>query len=571
MLSRRYQAQRGAMVTRLVYSSVAGVRLCSSTSGPSTASGSTTQTGAPPNPNPAAAGGGTSTAGTSGTTSGSKSTASFGGSPSEKPSVVVIGTGWAGARLVRDLDPNLCNIAVLSQRNHMLFTPLLPQTCSGTLEFRSICEPIVRVQPALAERPNCFFRTMVYDVDFENKTVNCVSPGVMDAGNTVAVQSFDFKYDILVLSHGARPNTFNIPGVEDHAFFLREISEARGVRRRLVQNIMTANLAVTDRVERDRLCHVVVVGGGPTGVEFASDLADFLHEDIPKIAPMLQKHFKVTLVEANEVLGTFDLALRNYGAHRLQKLGVQLRKAIVAEVTEDSVLLTDGEVLRCGLVVWSTGVGPSSLTKELKVDKAGGGRIAIDGQLRVLKNGKPLPDVYACGDCAASVEKPLPTLAAVASRQGKYLAKKLNSQLKGEKDESAFHYKHLGSMASLGRGAALVEFKSPATVDFKGLRAFLIWRSAYFTMLGSVRSRLYVMVNWFGSFIFGRDVTYIAEISEAKLWKNLAREGATKEQTRKKLLKEADQKKRQPISTKTLREEADADAKAPPQPGTVTK
>ena len=471
-----------------------------------------------------------------------------------KPTVVVIGTGWAGARFVRDIDPNLCNIAVLSQRNHMVFTPLLPQTCSGTLEFRSICEPIVRVQPALANLPNCFYRTMVYDVDFKQKLVQCVAVGVLGAGSKVPVNAFDFHYDKLVFAHGARPNTFNIPGVEEHAFFLREISEARGIRRRLVQNIMFARLPTTDIEERKRLLHIVVVGGGPTGVEFAADLADFLHQDIPKLDPALLKHFRLTLVEANEVLGTFDLELRNYGAQRLQKMGVKLRKAVVAEVTEDSVVLTDGEVLTCGLVVWSTGVGPSTLTKQLEVDKSPQGRIAINEHLQVLQNKQPLPDVYAVGDCAANLDKPLPTLAAVASRQGKHLAKKINRQLAGQPDDiGPFVYKHLGSMASLGRASALVEFKQPQSWDIKGLRAFLIWRSAYFTMLGSVRSRLYVMVNWFGSFIFGRDVTYISEISEAKLWKNLARQGASKEQTRRKLLRDAGLKKgTQAVTSETI-------------------
>lgn len=476
-----------------------------------------------------------------------------------KPTVVVVGTGWAGARFVRDLDPTLCNIAVLSQRNHMVFTPLLPQTCTGTLEFRSICEPIERVQPALAQLPNCFYRTMVFDVDMSNQVVSCVTVGVLgkNSDDHVPVKSFDFHYDHLVLAHGARPNTFNIPGVEEHAFFLREISEARGIRRRLVQNLMTAKLPTTDPIETRRLLHVVVVGGGPTGVEFAADLADFLHQDVPKISPALMPYLKVTLVEASEVLGTFDENLRNYGARRLREMGVVLKKAVVAEVTEDAVILTDGEVLPTGLVVWSTGVGASTLSKQLLCDRNKQGRIAIDSHLRVQKDGKPVPNVYAIGDCAADVEKPLPTLAAVASRQGIHLAKKLNNALASRPDNAGpFEYKHLGSMASLGQGEALVELKQPSKIDFKGIRAFLIWRSAYFTMLGSIRSRLYVVVNWFGSRIFGRDVTYIAEISEAKLWKNLAREGATREQSRKMLFKQAAAEPRLVLTPETLVEMA---------------
>lgn len=463
-----------------------------------------------------------------------------------KPTVVVIGTGWAGSYCVRDLNPNLCNVAVLSQRNHMVFTPLLPQTCTGTLEFRSVCEPIQRVQPALAVLPNRFYRTMVFGVDFNKQIIQCVGVGVLGAGNDseVPVKSFEVHYDQLVLAHGARPNTFNIPGVEDHAFFLREVSEARGIRRRLVQNLMTADLPTTDVEEVKRLLHVVVVGGGPTGVEFAADLADFLHQDIPKIDPALLKHCKVTLVEAGEILGSFDLTLRNYGSRKLKKMGVELRKAVVAGVTDKSVTLTDGEVLHCGLVVWSTGVGPSTLSKELLVDTTKQGRIAVDDELQVLYQGKPVPNVFAVGDCAANVNAPLPTLAAVASRQGAFLAKKLNNKLRGHNDASKFVFRSLGSMVSLGGRDALIELKAPSRYDLTGLRALFLWKSAYFTILGSWRSKLYVLVNWFGSTIFGRDITYIAELSEAKLWRVLAREEASREKARRKAmekLKEAPQ------------------------------
>jgi len=235
--------------------------------------------------------------------------------------------------------------------------------------------------------------------------------------------------------------------------------------------------------------------------------------------------------------------LRNYGAKRLQAMKVKLKKAIVSEVTADAVILNDGEVLDTNLVVWSTGVGPSTLNKALLVDKNKQGRISVDDRLRVLKDGMPLDNVFAVGDCAADVTNPLPTLAAVAQRQGKYIAANINAQLKNSTKTmdsmKPFHYKHLGSMASLGRHTALVDFKPAGGFDLKGVRAYLVWRSAYFTMLGSVRSKLYVAVNWLGSFIWGRDTTYISEISEAKLWSKLAIGGVTREQARLRTMQEA--------------------------------
>ncbi|KEG10973.1 putative NADH dehydrogenase [Trypanosoma grayi] len=451
-----------------------------------------------------------------------------------RPNVVVVGTGWAGAYFTKHVDPNLANIQVLSLRNHHVFTPLLPQTTTGTLEFRAVCEPISRIQPALAHLPNRFYRCLVHSVDFEEKEVNCVGVGVVDASSNVPVQNFKVKYDKLVLAHGARPNTFNVPGVLDNAFFLREVNEARGIRKRLVQNIMAADLPTTSLEEAKRLLHTVVVGGGPIGIEFAATLADFLRQDVSKVNHSLLPYCKVTVLEAGEVLGTFDLRVREWGMRRLDTLGVRIVKGAVVAVNEKEVIAKDGSVYPTGLVVWGTGVGPSALTKDLNVDRTSRGRISIDDHLRVLWKGKPIPDAYAIGDCAANETLPLPTLAAVASRQGIYLAKKVNRELTNKPSDEPFEYKSLGSMVNLGDTAAVVELNVPKKIDFVGFKALCFWRSAYFSILGSWRNKLYVLVNWVGSAVFGRDTTYIGDLSEDRVWRTLAAEEVSRERARKK-------------------------------------
>lgn len=451
-----------------------------------------------------------------------------------KPNVVIIGTGWAGCYVAHHLDPKLCNIQVLSLRNHMVFTPLLPQTTTGTLEFRSVCEPVTNIQPALANLPHRFYRCMVHDVDFANQLVSCVGVGVVGATEKVPVHSFNVKYDYLVLAHGARPNTFNIPGVQDHAFFLREVNEARGIRKRLVQNIMAADLPVTNLEETKRLLHTVVVGGGPTGIEFAANLADFFRQDIRKVNRTLEKYCKVSVLEAGEVLGTFDQKLRNHGQKRLKELGVEVVKSAVVGVTEREVIAKSGQVLPTGLVVWSTGVGPSVLTKTLPCDSTSRGRISMDDHLRVLRDGKPIPNVFAAGDCAANEKQSLPTLAAVASRQGAYLGAQLNHLIKDGRMTKPFEYKSLGSMVSMGDRDALVSLGERKRLDFEGLKALWFWKSAYLTILGSIRSRLYVIVNWTGSKVFGRDITYIGDLSEDRMFRSLATEEVSREKSRKK-------------------------------------
>ncbi|ESS68351.1 NADH dehydrogenase [Trypanosoma cruzi Dm28c] len=451
-----------------------------------------------------------------------------------RPNVVVVGTGWAGAYFTRNLNCKLANLQVLSVRNHCVFTPLLPQTTTGTLEFRAVCEPISRIQPALATLPNRFYRCVVYGVNFDEKEVNCVGVGVVDTSFNATVQTFNIKYDKLILAHGARPNTFNVPGVMDNAFFLREVNEARGIRKRLVQNIMVADLPTTDLEEAKRLLHVVVVGGGPTGVEFAATVADFFRDDVRKINHKLVEFCKVTVLEAGEVFGMFDLRVRNWGKRRLDALGVRIVKGAVVTVNNKEVVTKDGIVIRTGLVVWSTGVGPSSLTKDLDVDRTSRGRISIDDHLRVLRKGAPISDVFAIGDCAANEKLPLPTLAAVASRQGAYLAKKVNGELSNKPIMAPFEYRSLGSMVSLGDNAALVELNVPSKFDFVGLKALFFWRSAYLSILGSWRNKLYVLVNWVGSAIFGRDTTFIGDLSEDRVWRTLAAEEVSREYARKK-------------------------------------
>ncbi|CAD2213134.1 NADH dehydrogenase [Angomonas deanei] len=478
-----------------------------------------------------------------------------------KPTLTILGTGWAGCYAAYEVDPSRFNIEVVSTRNHMVFTPLLPQTTTGTLEFRSVCEPITNIQPALSKPPHQFYRSFIYDVDFEQREVSCVGVGVVGATSDVPAKSFKIKYDYLLMAHGARPNTFNIPGVEDQAFFLREVNEARAIRKRIVQNIMAANLPVTSEEEMKTLLHTVVVGGGPTGIEFAAALGEFLRHDIQKIDKRLEKYCKVTILEAGEVFGMFDEALRNYGKARLDALGIEIKKTAVVGVSEREVYTKSGETIGCGLVVWSTGVGPCMLTKGLKCDKSPRGRIAVDDHLRVLRDGKPIPNVFAAGDCAANPEKPLPTLAAVASRQGRYVGKQLNNIVKTGKMTAPFEYKSAGSMVSIGDAGAVIQLPTPKkskNIDIMGMKALFLWKSAYVTILGSLRSKLYVIVNWCGSKIFGRDITFIGDLSEDALYNSLAMAEVNREKSRQ--MGYETLKKMEPVLT--VETEGDAETKA---------
>ncbi|MQL80555.1 hypothetical protein Taro_012999 [Colocasia esculenta] len=495
----------------------------------------------------------------------------------EKPRLVVLGTGWAGCRLMKGIDTSLYDVVCVSPRNHMVFTPLLASTCVGTLEFRSVAEPVARIQPAISRAPGSyFFLARCKGIDADEHTVFCETVTDGDGEDALEPWSFKVPYDKLVIAAGAEATTFGIPGVKEYAIFLREVYHAQEIRRRLLLNLMLSDVpGITDE-EKSRLLHCVVIGGGPTGVEFSGELSDFIIRDVHQRYAHVKDFIHVTLIEANEILSSFDVRLRQYATKQLMKYkkekseyvisasllfmmfgsslqmldatianfkglnqrnvifayelncsflfqsGVRLVRGVVKGVQPQKIILSDGTEVPYGLLVWSTGVGPSPFVSSLPFPKSPGGRIGIDEWLRV----PCVQDVFAVGDCCGFLEstgKPvLPALAQVAERQGKYLAGLLNriGRRGGGHANSAsdielgapFVYRHLGSMATVGRYKALVDLRQ--SKDAKGLSlagfvSWFIWRSAYLTRVVSWRNRFYVAINWLTTFVFGRDISRI--------------------------------------------------------------
>ncbi|GLC44559.1 hypothetical protein PLESTB_000059900 [Pleodorina starrii] len=395
-----------------------------------------------------------------------------------RPRLVILGSGWAAARLAHDIDPKLYDITMITPRNHMVFTPLLASTTVGTLEPRSVAVHMHDIQPALSSPSNALYIAEAEAVDPTSRTVTCRSADGV---------SFAVSYDKLAICTGSQGSTFGIPGVLEHAHFLRDVKQAESIRQRLIENLAKAGIPGRPLDEWQRLLHVVIVGGGPTGVEVAGELTDFIANELRKLYPERARGMRVTLVEARELLGSFDASLREYAARKLIRQGVVLRKGVVHEVTEREVVLKDGTVLPYGLCIWSTGVGPTPFTLSLPFAKTAVGRIAVDKFMRVLappppppsqqqeqpsgqaatsqgkgaSNGSPspspspdagpsvpsiladesdtpptsrlgpVPHVYALGDCCANPDAPLPALAQVAEQQGRYLARVLNDAAKG--------------------------------------------------------------------------------------------------------------------------------------------
>jgi len=409
-------------------------------------------------------------------------------SSTQKPRLIVLGTGFAAFSLLKSLKRSAFDTTVVSPRNHFLFTPLLPSTTVGTLEFRSIIEPIRRGVPGIR-----YYQARCSNVDFIRKEILC--------NGTTDDAPFRLQYDILLVAVGAINNTYNVPGVEQHALFLKELLDARTIRERVIDCFERASQPDVTEEGRRRLLHFVIVGGGPTGVEFAAELHDLVEEDLRKPYSPLIPYVKITILEAGpSILNSFDVVLSEYTAKifRRQQIDVRTNSPVI-QVTADRINLKNGEIVPFGLLVWSTGIGPTSLVQSLSLPKTRSHRLLTDEWFRV----KQVEALYAIGDCAAFESMEFPATSQVAQQEGRYLARVLESSLLG-KPIAPFRYHHYGMLAYVGSNRALADL---AAVKGRGLTTWIFWRSAYLTKLVSIKNKILVVFDWFKTFVFGRDIS----------------------------------------------------------------
>ncbi|KAI3401398.1 hypothetical protein diail_11482 [Diaporthe ilicicola] len=322
----------------------------------------------------------------------------------DKPKLVILGGGWGGVALLKDLNPEDYHVTVVSPANYFLFTPMLPSATVGTLELKSLVEPIRRI---LSRVKGHFIRAKAEDVDFSSRLVE-----VSQTDSQGREVRFYVPYDKLVIAVGSQTNPHGVKGLEN-CFFLKDIRDARIIRNQVIQNLELACLPTTSDEERRRLLSFVISGGGPTGVEFAAELYDLLNEDLTKHFPqLLRNEISVHLIQSRgHILNTYDEAVSKYAEERFGRDGINvLTNSRVSEVKKDTIVFTqkgkDGETitkeLPMGFCLWSTGVSQTDFSQTLakKLGDFQTNRHALETDTHLRLNGAPLGDVYAVGDCS---------------------------------------------------------------------------------------------------------------------------------------------------------------------------
>lgn len=483
----------------------------------------------------------------------------------KKEKIVVLGTGWGAASYVKDINTDLYDVTVVSPRNYFLFTPMLAGASVGTVEYRSITEPVRELN-----RKVDYIEATATDIDPVSKVVTCES--VICDGNSCDITDFTVEYDKLIVTIGAQTNTFGIPGVREYCNFLKQVDDAQKIRTAIVNCFERANIPGLSDEERISTLTFAVIGAGPTGIEFAAELRDFIEEDGPKYYPKLLKFVRIKVIEASStILAPFTKELQDEAITQMKRqvqikdeevrwllparfeLVELLLDSSVKEVTEKTIYLNNGKNIPYGLAVWAAGNGPLPLTLDL-VNKLGAeqakhqdvarGRIATDPWMRAEGS---KGSIIAFGDCSCVIDGPsgpLPATAQVAAQQGEYLAYLMNKEYdisptmsleglllpptrnpeaeralsesiaslvtRSDTYAKPFQFLNLGILAYTGGNSALAQIApAPNAPPIKGSGKVgnALWRSVYLSKQVSVRNRVLVLNDWIKRQVFGRDIT----------------------------------------------------------------
>ena len=415
-----------------------------------------------------------------------------------RPRVLVLGGGFAGVGAVKKLEKAKADVVLVDRHDYHTFQPLLYQLATGLLETSAVGHSL---RDLVHEQDNAtVHQDAVTAIDFEKREVHFE-------------EMAPTTYDYLVLGLGAEVNFFGAEGAPEHAFPMYTLPHALRLKEHVLERWEASDR--NPSIVEDGALNVVVVGGGPTGVETAGALAELYRSAFAKdYRELPQDQARLTLVEGGpELFSMFKPNLQAYARETLEKLTVEVQTGdVVTSVSPTRVTLKSGAVLKAHTLIWGAGLQGNRLVQSLGLDLERGNRIGVGPELN-LPN---YPEVYVIGDIAAIVDAKtkavLPQLGSVALQSGEHAGKSIAERLAG-KEPKPFTYRDKGTMATIGRGAAVVQMLGGRTK--KGKTAQLAWGTVHLALLPTNEDRAKAVVDWAGAMMThqrtGRIITRASE------------------------------------------------------------
>ena len=408
----------------------------------------------------------------------------------KRQKVVIIGGGFGGLWAARTLANKPVDVVVIDRNNYHTFLALLYQVAAAELTAEDIAYP---VRSVFNKIPNIdFVLAHARQIDLPNRQIET-------DGETIS-------YDYLILANGSVTSTFGVPGVEEHAYFLKTLEEAVTLKNHIIC-CFEAAAREPDAERRKSLLTFVIVGGGATGVEYAGALTELIHGPLIKDYTGIDfSEARIILLEAaDQLVSSISSNIRDYTARQLRGMGVDVRlKAEVAEVSPEKVVLKGANNIYTSTVVWTAGVKGEGLAVASNIPVTRDGRVAVNEKLQIQDQ----LNIYVIGDLASINEgqRILPMVAQVAIQSGVTSAQNILRQIAGLAPQP-FIYKDRGSMITIGRKAAGVAIGSRT---FTGFFAWVMWLVIHLFNLIGFRNRVMVLINWAWDYLlYERAVRYV--------------------------------------------------------------
>jgi len=424
--------------------------------------------------------------------------------------IVVLGSGFAGVEVLRRLErkfrkKNNIDITLVSKDNFLLFTPMLHEVSSGTIEIRHIVTPV----RTFIKKAN-FYEANIQSIDFQSKKV-IITHKIGKQYKPAPHKQDVLEYNFLVIALGSETSFFGMEDIKRHSFTMKTVDDAIVLRNHVLNILEQASLEQENSELRKSLLTFVVVGGGFGGVETVGELNDFVKETIKEFYKNISiLDMKIILVNSHDkILPELGEELGNFALQKLREKGIEfIMHTHVKGATATTAKLDNGDIISTFTLIWTAGIHSSKMISNLACDHDKHHRIICNNYLEL--SGHEGQGVYALGDCASITDpytgKPYPPTAQHAIRQGKVAAKNIISSVEGKGNKQKFEYKTKGMMAEIGKRAGIAKL-----FGFKihGFLGWWLWRTFYLSNLPTIKKKLKVIGDWSADLFFKPDISMV--------------------------------------------------------------